>query len=713
MKKLHYRSTNTIGFLAVLLFILFISFGCHNDRTEPLTYGWFDFVIPDLDTTHNAVDMSFLNPSPAGAQGWVTVKDSHFVDGGGTPIRFFGTNLTFSSAFPDKETATNIAARLSKMGYNVVRFHHMDMRKAPDGIWQENMMDFDEGQLDKLDWLIFQLKQKGIYADINLHVSRNYPGSDYTINNFNFGKGIDQFYRPYIDMQREYANRILTHVNKYTGTKYVDEPAVAFVEINNENSLLSNWRLLPQLNRDHSAALIKHWNNWLGKNPDYNQLRNGKSLFQIIEGYDSLTSDDQKKAMWAFLLNTEMSYAQEMATLLKIDLKVRSLVSESQASYSGIGGVWREAQVADYIDMHAYWEHPQFPNTSWSRTDWLIRNSSMVSDKKAGTLLRFGQHRVEGMPLTISEYDHPAPNFFCAEMYPMLNSIAAFQGWDGIYHFTFDRPYEQGKIGGFFSSSGHPLKQVFLPIGAVMFRMNGVKQGQNMVQLQIPEREILNQLVKHGNLLRLHGSNMDKIWEEAGGSYALPVMNPFEVKFGGESLQLSTKIEEPSGIWQGETGEIIWDNTDSLNATFLVNSPYVKSTVGYIGGKRIDLGGIAVSMDSTPYNWACISLATLDGKSITESSKMLLVVAGRAENADMGWNEARTTVGDKWGASPTKVEGIPVRIGFSNMKSLKVSALDPEGNVSIEIPVYGNKKEQRINLDSRYKTLWFLIEQEQ
>ncbi len=713
MNKLHNTSIDKIGILLIFLFILITSLGCKNDKTEPLAYGWFDFVIPDLDTTHNAVDMSFLNPLPAGDQGWVTVKDGHFVDGGGTPIRFFGTNLTFSSAFPDKETATKIAARLSKMGYNVVRFHHMDMRKAPDGIWQENMMDFDENQLDKLDWLIYQLKLKGIYADINLHVSRNYPGSEYTINNFNFGKGIDQFYRPYIDMQREYTKNLLTHINKYTGQKYIDEPAVAFVEINNENSLLSNWRLLTQLNHDHSTALSKLWNNWLGKNPDYNQLRNGKTLYQIIEGYDSLASDDEKKAMWAFLLNTEMSYAQEMVTLLKTELTVKSLVSETQASYSGIGGLWRESQVADFIDMHAYWEHPQFPNTSWSRTDWLIRNSSMVSDKKAGTLLRFSQHRVTGMPLTISEYDHPAPNFFCAEMYPMLNSIAAFQGWDGIYHFTFDRPYEEGKINGFFSSSGHPMKQVFLPIGAVMFRMNGVKQGQTMVQLNIPEREVLNQLVKHGDLLRLHGSNMDKIWEEAGGSYALPVMNPFEVKFGGETLNLSTKIPEQSGPWQGETGEIIWNNTDSLNATFLVNSPYVKSAVGYIGGKTIDLGEIAVKMDSTPYNWASISLAALDGKPINGSSKMLLVVAGRAENTDMGWNDARTTVGNKWGIAPTRVEGIPVRINFKNMNSLKVSSLDPAGNVNLAIPVHGNSKEQRINLDSRYETLWFLVEQEQ
>ncbi len=39
---------------------------------------------------------------------------------------------------------------------------------------------------------------------------------------------------------------------------------VAFVEVNNENSLISNWRLLTKLNKDHKAALLKQWKEWLG-----------------------------------------------------------------------------------------------------------------------------------------------------------------------------------------------------------------------------------------------------------------------------------------------------------------------------------------------------------------------------------------------------------------------------------------------------------------
>jgi len=212
--------------------------------------------------------MSFLNPAAAGTSGYITLKNGHFADGTGARIRFFGTNLTFGSCFPEKETSTALAARLRKLGMNVMRLHHMDNQKAPRGIWDSTMKELDPGQLDKLDWLIYQLKLHGIYVNINTHVSRNYPGSDYPeIEQFNYGKGIDQFYRPYIEMQKEYAKKLLLHRNPYTGTTYAEEPAVAFVEVNNENSLLSNWALYPKLNKEHKDALVGLWKNWLEGNP--------------------------------------------------------------------------------------------------------------------------------------------------------------------------------------------------------------------------------------------------------------------------------------------------------------------------------------------------------------------------------------------------------------------------------------------------------------
>jgi len=44
-----------------------------------------------------------------------------------------------------------------------------------------------------------------------------------------------------LDLQKEYARKLLTHRNAYTQRTYAEDPAVAFVEINNENGLIHAW----------------------------------------------------------------------------------------------------------------------------------------------------------------------------------------------------------------------------------------------------------------------------------------------------------------------------------------------------------------------------------------------------------------------------------------------------------------------------------------
>ena len=700
------RSALLFLFVSAFLFLFMTSCNNANQKRE---YGWFDFVISDLDSSATVTDMSFLNPSPAGSMGYIALKDGHFIDGSGNRIRFFGTNLTFGNCFPEKETSTALAAHLRKLGMNVMRLHHMDNQKAPGGIWDSTMKELDAGQLDKMDWLIYQLKLHGIYTNINTHVSRNYPGSDYPdVESFNYGKGIDQFYRPYIEMQKDYARKLLLHKNPYTGTTYAEEPAVAFVEINNENSLLSNWALYPKLNKEHKSFLTGLWNTWLGSNPAERKNTSGKDLMWIISNYET-ASDAQKEAMWAFLVNTEMSYAKEMVDYYKKDLKIKALVSETQASYSGVAGVLREASLCDFIDMHSYWEHPSFPGKSWSRSDWRIRNSSMVSDKKGGTLLRFGQHRVDGMPLTISEYDHPAPSFFVAEMFPMLNSFAAFQDFDGIYQFACGRPYDKGMIPGFFALNGHPLKQLFVPAGAVMFRMGAVKPGENYVKLGLPEKSVVGELVKTGGKLRLHGTNMNYIWDAAGSVNSLTLVHPLSVDTKASGLKLSENVSASQGPWVSETGEITWNNTDSINAVYSVNAPAAKVAAGYIGGKTIGLGNVTVQMDTTKHNWAVITLTSLDGKPVNESSKVLLVAAGRVENTDWKWDDKFTTLGGDWGKAPTRAEGIPAKISLSDMPGFSVFALDPKGRETVELKTGSKGGKQIINIGSQYKTIWYVL----
>ncbi|MDQ3622753.1 MAG: cellulase family glycosylhydrolase, partial [Verrucomicrobiota bacterium] len=222
----------------------------------------FPFTPPWDDASPSATNISSWLESPAGKHGFVAARDGHLF-AGEKRIRFFGVNVCFGANFPRKEDAPKIAGRMAKFGINCVRFHHMDMFSAPAGIFAKDGRTLDPERLDRLDFFIAELKKQGIYADLNLHVSRTYPDRPKSEKqgNPNYDKGVDNFSAPMIALQKEFARDLLTHVNPYTGNAYVNEPAVALIEINNENALLFEWRSggLDNIAAPYRAELGRLW----------------------------------------------------------------------------------------------------------------------------------------------------------------------------------------------------------------------------------------------------------------------------------------------------------------------------------------------------------------------------------------------------------------------------------------------------------------------
>ena len=235
--------------------------------TDPRA-GWFPFVIPalsDAQTAGSALDLSFLNPQPAGSNGFLRARGERIVDGTGREIKLFGTNITNYSVMPPKNQAIPIAARLRELGVNFVRLHSHDRMIAPDGLINADRETINLEKLDQMDWLIYQLKQHGIYVDINLHVARRY--ADLPDNWDWMGKGIDRVHPKLVESQKRFARALLTHVNPYTKTAYTDEPAVAGIELNNENTALSTGGLAPtnylNFSDEFRAPVRALWNEWL------------------------------------------------------------------------------------------------------------------------------------------------------------------------------------------------------------------------------------------------------------------------------------------------------------------------------------------------------------------------------------------------------------------------------------------------------------------
>lgn len=234
------------------------------------------FVMPWDDASINLTNISAWNPKPAGAKGFVQICGSHLC-AGGERIRFLGVNIVFGSTAPDHAVADRLAARMARFGINIVRFHHMDSQPAPNGLLIRGEGKMDADVLDRMDYFIAALKREGIYSDLNLHVGRRYPGfADWGERTPKYWKGVDNFFPPMLAQQRDYARELLLHRNPYTGNRYVEEPAIAFIEINNENGLIREWRIgsLDEMSPPYRDELSRQWQAWLrAKYRDTDALR--------------------------------------------------------------------------------------------------------------------------------------------------------------------------------------------------------------------------------------------------------------------------------------------------------------------------------------------------------------------------------------------------------------------------------------------------------
>lgn len=256
---------------------------------------WFPFSLPWDDTAPTVVDASYLlldypGQDPAEVidrRGHVVPgPDGHFYfSNTGKRALFWGVNFTFSANFPPHDLAEKVAARLAKLGVNVVRFHHMDYFASEQGIWDpdyfpNDTQHLDQEQLDRWDYLVFQLKRHGIYVNVNLKVARHFGPGDglqdtHLFTDNYFFRGVSHWNRRMIELQQDYARKLLDRVNPYTGLKYTEDPVVFCVEIANEDSLfgslLTDGEINYILNRSgvlperYSQELDQLWNQWLSE----------------------------------------------------------------------------------------------------------------------------------------------------------------------------------------------------------------------------------------------------------------------------------------------------------------------------------------------------------------------------------------------------------------------------------------------------------------
>ena len=235
----------------------------------------YHFYLPPNDSTTQRFLPTF--PKKAADSYVTTNADGQFM-ADGQPIRFWGMNMAYGACFPDKDKAAMIAARLRKMGVNLVRFTLMDSPWTnEDGtifFGQTTTQVLNFFNLDRLHFFIAQLKNEGIYTNLVLQNARTYREGDGVLHADSISataKAVTMFDRHLRKLQRDFSLQLLSPVNLYTGMSLAEDPAVAMVDITNENTLYGYWKsdLLRHKSKGgdliqrHVDTLDVRWNEFL------------------------------------------------------------------------------------------------------------------------------------------------------------------------------------------------------------------------------------------------------------------------------------------------------------------------------------------------------------------------------------------------------------------------------------------------------------------
>jgi hypothetical protein len=635
------------------------------------------FTIEHRAADASSLDLSFLLDAPAGKHGFVRVRDGHLARGDGARLRLWGVHLTDwsrgSVLLPPKEDAPTWASTLARYGINCVRLHFLDL-DAPRGIIAAgtDSRHFDARQLDRLDFLVAELKKRGIFVDLNLNVGRSYRAGDSVpdFDRIRWAKGMTLYDPRLIALQKEYARMLLTHVNPYTGTTYRDEPAVAIVEILNENGVWVGFSATPH----YDAELTTLYNEWLAKHVSGAELAKLRELTGVaadapvprLKGAEVGTAPKERfLAESRFIVDVESRFYTTMASYLRDSLGVRVPITgtadhgHSSSSYPMLMSLSK----LDVVDGHVYWQHPGSPPPV---------NTPMVNDPLHSTVVQLSRTAVAGKPYTVSEFNHPFPNDWAAEGIPLIAAYGAFQDWDAIIVYTFEPkrdPDWKSYVGDPFDISLDPVRMTQMATGALAFLRGDIRPARETVTRSYARE----QAFESRRLART-----EQPYFTPGFPLALPLTHGVRIaSLEGEATSAYATVDSTTIV--SDTRELVWRTTPDAHGLVTEETDRTQALIGFVKAHRAEVRNLAADVQN---EFAAIVLSAIDGAPISSARRLLLTAGSRVANTGMQWDADRRRTTQQ-GGPPSLIEPVTgtvtLRALSGRVRGVSATALDGAG----------------------------------
>lgn len=684
---------------------------------EPVTdvpAGWFAFEPGTDPLKESPLDMRQFNKAPAGTDGRIIRQGDRLVfEKTGRAVRCWGVTATDAVWRMSEAQMDYLAQRVAKMGINMVRFHVAPYDETtPDG-----------PQTKGLHYLVAALKKQGVYSGFNWYClatakvkpSWNLEGLENGSQPFS----LHLFYPPMQGLYKVWAKNLLGSVNPHTGLSFAQDPAVAFVELVDEDNFFF-WTFDPKRTSPKALPVLeKDFGQWCALK--YGSVEKTLEAWgdgprpamtdTVGEGRLALYSAGQLGgASWAasqrnpkrasdqlqFLTQTQRDFCVGMKTWLKDELGYTGMVigtNWNQSDPRVLGPLDNYANMGVDITARNTYFSPPFTQGKffpWTTGDAYCDGSVLLEPEQA--MLTHMQYA--GYPHFITEGGYTQPNRFRTEEQLLMATYASLQGIDGLFPFQLEGDWND-TVKRWPIQTPATLAQY--PAASLIYRMGYVQ-----------EAAAVNEALKLADLYQFKGSAVRQVaafdlarakdYGKDGMSQAVNAIDPLAF-YTGRVFQ--TIAEEPGvstvhadlGKLIGREKKMVCSITGEATLDYgrgllVLDASKAVGVTGFTGAAGAVQAGVATISLGNEYG--AVMLVSMDDQPLEKSAKMLLQVCTEETNRNWTTEPVKTKFGGKEqdakritriGTSPMLLREVQgqVTLNRPDAAELKVTALDLNG----------------------------------
>lgn len=653
-------------------------------------------------------DMSDWLDRPAGRRGRIIARGDRLTYGG-QPIKLWGVNLCYSTCAPEAALAERRARFYARYGINAVRLHKYADGPGWAGICSDSAAEFDPEKLDRLDHFVAQLKAHGIFVKLSPNFGSLPIGpKDYAnipfVNDLPVrqgsngwrvaGQGFLWFSPELQDLQVAQVANLLNHRNPHTGLRYADDPAIAFVELVNENSLffyttLAALQNSPTIRRRAGQAFFE----WLKRK--YGTEENliaawGADQIGTFTGerladeswargviypvgnpwfFDPDQLNGSQRARRARLLDTMAFFHEhQLAVYRRMVEAIRAtgyageiVASNWQAgrAFSHFLNLDTDAQIG-IVDRHNYFSGA----------------GSMLAHPGGG-MLSAGLQQVAERPFMLSEWIHVFPNEFVHEGPAILAAYGmGLNGWDVSFIF-------QNGDEGTFRRELREQWDVVVPqaIGLFPAIARQIYRGDVAESSVIFARNVNVEALKRGEIGFEDRVRMEYDIKEFGSDVL-----PASALAAGRCVVQFTPTPQPTppadlrpylqnGGVRAATGQLWWKaGANARDGYFMIDTPGTQAAVGFLPATPLRLGDVVLTVQA-PFATVYVTALSPNGALATDRRALVTALA-RVRNRGMrivGGHLAER------GGPPLMIEPVRLTLEFPKRPNATVHVLDHDG----------------------------------